>query len=84
MRRVIFGERKIAAFQNKNLVPSVKHEGANLLVWARFATSRPRRLFTIDGMMNSELHQRVVKENVRTPVSELNHENVSHAARRQP
>ena len=60
------------AFQHKNLIPSVKHGGGSIMVWACFAASGPGRLAIIDGTMNSELYQRILKENVRTSVHELN------------
>ncbi|KAG2458113.1 TCB1 transposase, partial [Polypterus senegalus] len=60
------------AFQHKNLIPSVKHGGGSIMVWACCAASGPGRLAFIDGTMNSELYQRILKENVRTSVHELN------------
>uniref|UniRef100_A0A8C4TBF5 Transposase n=1 Tax=Erpetoichthys calabaricus TaxID=27687 RepID=A0A8C4TBF5_ERPCA len=59
-------------FQHKNLMPSVKHGGGSVMVWACFAASGPGQLAFIDGTMNSELYQRILKENVRTSVQELN------------
>ncbi len=41
------------------------------MVWACFATSGPGRLAIIDGTMNSELYQQILKENIRTSVREL-------------
>uniref|UniRef100_A0AAR2JEE5 Amino acid transporter transmembrane domain-containing protein n=1 Tax=Pygocentrus nattereri TaxID=42514 RepID=A0AAR2JEE5_PYGNA len=42
------------------------------MVWACFAASGTGWLAIIDGTMNSELYQRILKENVRTSVHELN------------
>ncbi len=41
------------------------------MVWASFAASGPGRLAIIDGTMNSELYQQILKENIRTSVPEL-------------
>ncbi|KAG2456859.1 TCB1 transposase, partial [Polypterus senegalus] len=49
------------AFENKNLIPSVKHGGGSIMVWTCFAASGPGRLAFIDGNMNSELYQRNLK-----------------------
>uniref|UniRef100_A0A671RAJ2 RNA helicase n=1 Tax=Sinocyclocheilus anshuiensis TaxID=1608454 RepID=A0A671RAJ2_9TELE len=71
MSSVLYGEK--TAFQHKNLIPSVKHGGGGgiIMVWVCFAASGPRRLAIIDGTMNSELYQQILKENVRTSVREL-------------
>uniref|UniRef100_A0A9J7Y0N0 Uncharacterized protein n=1 Tax=Cyprinus carpio carpio TaxID=630221 RepID=A0A9J7Y0N0_CYPCA len=55
-----------------NLIPSVKHGGGSIMVWTCFAASGPGQLAIIDGTMNSELYQQILKENVRTSVQELN------------
>ncbi len=49
----------------------MKHGGGSIIVWACFTASEPGRLAIIDGIMNSELYQQI-KENVRTPVWEMN------------
>ncbi len=60
----MYGENKIPEF--KNLIPSVKHGGG--MAWACFAVSWPGQPAIIDGTMNSELNQQILKENVRTSV----------------
>ncbi len=64
----MFGEKKHTAFQLKNLIPSVKHGGGSFMAWACFAASWPGQPAIIDGTMNSELYQQILKENVRTSV----------------
>ncbi len=56
------------AFQVKNLIPSVKHGGGSIMAWACFAASGPGQPDIIDGTMNSELYQQILKENVRASV----------------
>ncbi len=62
----MFGEKN-TAFQLKNLIPSVKR-GGSTMTWACFAASWPGQPAIIDGTMNSELYQQILKENVRTSV----------------
>ncbi len=68
----MFWEKK-TAFQLNNLLPSVKHGGVggNMMVWACFAASGPGWLAIIDGTMNSESYQQILKENVWASVWEL-------------
>ncbi|KAI4885024.1 hypothetical protein NFI96_001807 [Prochilodus magdalenae] len=56
------------ALQHENLIPSVKHGGGSIVVWACLAASEPGRLGIPDGGMNSGLYQHVLKENARTCV----------------
>ena len=55
----------------------MKHTGGSIMVWSRFAVSGPGRLTIIDGTMNSELYQQILKKDVRTSLHELN---AGHAA----
>ncbi|KAF7654180.1 hypothetical protein LDENG_00073090, partial [Lucifuga dentata] len=40
-------------FLHQNLIPSVKHGGGKIMIWACFAASGPGWLAIIDGTMNS-------------------------------
>ncbi len=62
------GRKEHTAFQLKNLVPSVKHGGGSIMAWACFAASWPGQPAIIDGTMNSEFYQQIIKDNVRTSV----------------
>ncbi len=85
MRSYYVQRKEHTAFQLKNLIPSVKHGGGSIMVWACFAASWPGQPAIIDGTMNSELYQQILKENVRTSVLRTeSQENVGHAARQQP
>ncbi len=59
----------------------MKHGGGSIMVWACFAVSGPGRLAIIDGIINSELYQQILKENVRRAGSQ---EKMGHAARQRP
>ena len=79
-QNIIFGlndqhhvwRKENTTFQHKSLIPSVKRGGGSVMVWGCFAASGPGRFTIIDGTMNSELFQRILKENVRTSVRDLN------------
>ncbi|KAK3563027.1 hypothetical protein QTP86_013350 [Hemibagrus guttatus] len=59
------------AFQEKNIIPTVKYGGGSVMVWGCFAASRPGRLAVINGTMNSADYQKILKENVRPSVCDL-------------
>ncbi len=46
----------------------LSHAGGSIMAWACFAASWPEQPAIIDGTMNSELYQHILKENVRTSV----------------
>ncbi len=64
MRSYYVRRKEHTAFQLKNLIPSVKHGGGSIMAWACFAASWPGQPAIIDGTMNSELYQQILKENV--------------------
>lgn len=59
------------AFENKNLIPTVKHGGGNVMVWGCFSAAGPGQLTIIESTMNFVLYQRVLEENVRPSVRKL-------------
>uniref|UniRef100_A0A803JUL1 Transposase Tc1-like domain-containing protein n=1 Tax=Xenopus tropicalis TaxID=8364 RepID=A0A803JUL1_XENTR len=59
------------AFQEKNLIPTVKHGGGSVMVWGRFAAAGPGNLTFIEFTMNSTVYQRVLEEHVRPSVRKL-------------
>ncbi len=59
------------AFDKKNIISTVKHGGGCVMVWGCFAASGPGRLAIIDGIMNSALYQKILKENVWPSVCDL-------------
>ena len=54
-----------AAFEEKNLLPTVKHDGGTIMVWGCVAASETSGLADINGIMNSAAYQYVL--NVNTP-----------------
>lgn len=63
--------KKNTAFDKKNIVPTVKHGGGSVMIWACFAASGPGRLAMIDGTMNSARYQGILGKNVRPSVRDL-------------
>ncbi|KAF7641127.1 hypothetical protein LDENG_00292770 [Lucifuga dentata] len=70
-----------AAFQKKNIIPTIKHGGGSVMVWGCFAASGPGRLAVIDGTMNSALYQKILKENVRPSVRDLKLKRTWHTSK---
>ena len=71
---VVLWEETNTVFYSKNLIPTVRLGGGSVMVWGGFAASRPGRLALLEGTRNSVLYQRILQENVRPSVCELNHE----------
>jgi hypothetical protein len=63
--------KRNTAFEQKNLIPTVKHGGGGIIVWGCFATSGPGQFAIIESTMNSILYQRIIEENVRPSVKKL-------------
>ncbi len=68
MRSYYAQRKEHTAFQLKNRIPPVKHGGGSIMAWACFAESWPGQPTIIDGTMNSELYQQILKENFRISV----------------
>ena len=59
------------AFEEKNLLPTVKNGGGSIMVWGCFAVSETGKLAHIEGTMNSNDYQKVLRENVPPSVRDL-------------
>ncbi len=63
--------KTITAFHKNNIIPTVKDGGGSVMVWGCFAASGPGWLAIIDGIMNSALNQKILKEKVQPSVCDL-------------
>lgn len=59
------------AFQEKNLIPTVKHRGGSVMVWGCFPAAGPGQVTVTESTMNSAVYQRVLEEHVRPSVETL-------------
>ncbi|MBN3324653.1 TXND3 protein, partial [Atractosteus spatula] len=59
------------AFDQKNLIPIVKHGGRSIMAWGCFSAVGPGQCVITESTMNSTLYQRVLEENVRPSVKKL-------------
>ncbi|CAI9567758.1 unnamed protein product, partial [Staurois parvus] len=46
------------------MVPMVKHDGGNVLLWGRMSASGGGELHFIDGIKNSQMYCSILKEKV--------------------
>ena len=69
LRRV--WQKPNAAFQEKNLRPTVKHGGGSIMLWGCFAAAGTGRIFRIDGIMNSAVYQQILADNLQPSVHTL-------------
>ena len=60
-----------SAFQEQNIIPTVKHGGGSIMVWGCFAASGPGQLANVEGIMNSKKYQEILQDNVRPSVTSL-------------
>lgn len=69
-RRFVW-RKKGKAFEAKNLQPTVKHGGGNVMVWGCMSASGVGELAIIDGIMNAERYVDVLRGNLRKSVQKL-------------
>lgn len=60
------------AFQDRNLIISLKLFGDRIMVLSYFAATGPRWFAIIDATIISELYWHILKKNVRTSLHKLN------------
>ena len=56
------------AYQHKHLIPTVKHGGGGLMMWACFAATGPGHLAVIESIMNFSGYQSILESDVRPSV----------------
>ena len=59
------------AYQHKHLIPTVKHGGGGLMIWAGSAATVPGHLAVIESTLNSSGYQSILELNVRPSVRQL-------------
>ncbi|MEE6519334.1 hypothetical protein FKM82_031075 [Ascaphus truei] len=59
------------AYQHKHLIPTVKHGGEVVMIWACFAATGHGNLAVIESTMHSSVYQSILESNVRPSVEQL-------------
>ncbi|CAG7721247.1 unnamed protein product [Allacma fusca] len=59
------------ALKPRNLLPSVKYGGGNVVFWGCMTASGPSQLEFIDGILNSDIYIDILNRNVKTSSREL-------------
>lgn len=59
------------AYQEKNLLQTVKQSGGNVKVWGSFSASGPGQLYIIQGNINSHAYRQILDQNLLPSVREL-------------
>ena len=52
------------AYQHEHLIPTVKHGGGGLVIWACFAATGPGHLAVIESIINSSVYQSILVSNL--------------------
>uniref|UniRef100_A0AAZ3SS38 Tc1-like transposase DDE domain-containing protein n=1 Tax=Oncorhynchus tshawytscha TaxID=74940 RepID=A0AAZ3SS38_ONCTS len=63
--------RKGEACKPKNIIPTVKHWGGNIMLWGCFAAEGTGALHKIDGFMMRENYVDILKQHLKTSVRKL-------------
>ena len=58
-------------FEEKNLLPTIKHGEGSIIVWGCFAASGTGKHAHIEGTVNSNDYQKILRENVPSSVCYL-------------
>ena len=59
------GLKKGEACKPKNIIPTVKHGGGNIMLWGCFATGGTGALHKIDGFMRKKNYVDILKQDIR-------------------
>ena len=70
MTIVMFGGKRGRLVKPRNTIPTVKHEGGNML-WGCFAEGGTGALHKIDGIMRTDKYVDILKQHLKTSVRKL-------------
>ncbi|KAK3507466.1 hypothetical protein QTP70_021833 [Hemibagrus guttatus] len=56
--------RKNAELHPKNTIPTVKHEGGNIMLWGCFSAKGPGRLIRVKERMNGAMYHEILSKNL--------------------
>ena len=71
IERCYVWQKPKTAFEEKNLLPTVKRGEESIMVWECFAALGTEKRSHIKGTMNSNDYQKILRENVRPSVRYL-------------
>ena len=63
--------KRNAEYNPKNTIPTVKHEGGNLMLWGCFSAKGTGRLHRIEGRMNGAMYREILGNNLLPSVRAL-------------
>ncbi|XP_016146452.1 cap-specific mRNA (nucleoside-2'-O-)-methyltransferase 1-like [Sinocyclocheilus grahami] len=67
----LHGRKMNTAFQEKNLLPTVKFGGGSIMLWGCVASTGTGNLVKVEGRMDSTQYQQILKKNVQESVKRL-------------
>ena len=67
----MFGGKKGEAYNPKNTLPTVKHGGGNIIMWACFSSNGTGNLIRVQGTMKKEDYIGILKNNVKASAEKL-------------
>ena len=68
MTIILFGGKRWDACKPKNIIPTVKHVGGNIMMSGCFAAGGTGALHKIDGIMRQENYVDILKQHLKTSV----------------
>lgn len=63
--------KKNMACQHKRLIPTVKHGGGGVIIWARSAAVGPWHHAVFESTVNPSVYQSILQSNIRPSIGQL-------------